>query len=65
MDSIIEIIRKIQTVKQEQNKQHTFATSSEIRSEVFMQMETELNILCHDGKVTKGETINNHYYKIV
>ncbi|MDF1550856.1 MAG: hypothetical protein P1P88_23740, partial [Bacteroidales bacterium] len=61
---IIEIIEKIHKQKQEQNKVPDFALKKEIWKELFLQMELELELLCQDGKVTRGQSINYEYFEI-
>jgi hypothetical protein len=64
MDNLIEIIKKIQARKQGQNKFPAYALKNEIWIELFHQMEIELELLWHDGKISSGESVNHQYFEI-
>jgi hypothetical protein len=65
MDTLIEIIKKIQASKQGQNKFPSYALKNEIWIELFHQMEIELELLCQDGKITMGNSGNHQYFEII
>ena len=65
MDTILEIIEKIQKQKTKAKKEPNHVTGKEIRKEFAAQLEVELQLLIEDGKITKGDTINDKYYRIV
>jgi len=65
MDTILQIIKKIENQKRDKNSTSDFATKREIWLELFQQMEIELELLWKDGKVVRGDTINYDYYKAI
>ena len=58
MDTILEIIEKIQKQKTNAKKEPNHATSKEIRREFSAQLEMELQLLIEDGLQMK-----RHYIK--
>ena len=64
MDSILEIVQKIQADKKAKKKVPDFALKREIWNEIFLQMETELELLYHDGKLKKGDSINDVFFEV-
>ena len=61
---LLQIIQKIQLQKQEKGKVPESVLIKEIWSELFQQMEVELELMCEDGKLTKNESINYVMFKI-
>lgn len=63
MDSLAVIIKKIETQKKEANRFPSFAMKNEIWSELFMQMETELELMVYDKHLVKMRTVNGEAYE--
>jgi hypothetical protein len=63
MDNLLEIINKIHLQKQESGKVPAFVTRKEIYLELIAQMDIELELLCHNRKLRKGDTGNDVYYE--
>ena len=61
---LLQIIQKIQLQKQEKGKVPESVLIKEIWSELFQQMEVELELMCEDGKLTKNASINYVMFKI-
>lgn len=62
---LLEIINKIKQQKVQANKVPVNAMKKEIVRELFLQMEIELELLCEDKKLSKGNTINDVYYQLL
>ncbi len=62
--TIIEIIKKINKQKKAANLHPDFVTLKEIRKELNLQLEIELNLLVEDEILKQGNNINDIYFII-
>ena len=60
--TILEIISKIHKQKKDANKHPDYVTRKEIWTELFLQMDIELELLVERSILKHGDVINDLYY---